>query len=420
MKKINVLYDASALLNILENSSVRSGIFFTAYNILLELLKREEFNIYLYARNTVVLKQIINNYKEFSRCKIYKPVLINYIDFVAKRLNKRDSLLSKLLCISLQRKILNRLTIINHEYFASLNDIDVYFSPAHGAPKFIAKNKRIKKYTVLHDVIPLTDVYKDKIPAKWFTCLIDSINPVDKYFSNSEYTKSDFIKYVPKINPENITPITFSTGKPYYKIDDKEYINRIKEKYGIPAGKKYIYSLCSIDPRKNLIFAIKNFLRFVEKNNINDLIFVLGGGYFTDFIDKFNNEMNDLNLRDKIIYIGYVEDEDMSALYSGAEMFLFPSLYEGFGLPVLEAMQCGLPVICSNVTSLPEVIGDCGIQIDPHSDDDMVKALEKMYYDRNFRDECINKGLKRAKMFTWKKGVDVIVDTIKKDINYEE
>ena len=106
----------------------------------------------------------------------------------------------------------------------------------------------------------------------------------------------------------------------------------------------------------------------------------------------------------------------MSALYSAAEMFVFPSLYEGFGIPVLEAMKCGLPVICSNTSSLPEVIGDCGIQINPYSDDEMIQAMEKMYFDRDFRAQCIEKGLERAKLFTWQKCVDVIENKIKEDL----
>ena len=83
-------------------------------------------------------------------------------------------------------------------------------------------------------------------------------------------------------------------------------------------------------------------------------------------------------------------------------------------------MKCGLPVICSNASSLPEVIGDCGIQINPYSDDELISAMEKMYYDREFRENCIAKGLERAKLFTWKKCVDVIENQIKKDLEYEK
>ena len=299
-------------------------------------------------------------------------------------------------------------------------DIDVYFSPSRVIPKFVFKELNIKRYVILHDTIPLVNDYRTKVSRKWFYNLINSINSYDKYFANSIYTKQDFIEYVPKIKPENITVIPLSTGREYTKVIDINYINQVKNKYGIPLNKRYIFSLCNLDPRKNLIFSIKNFLKFVEKNNLEDFIFVLGGSYFKDFENLLNKNIENLGeKKDKILRIGYVDDDDMSALYSGAEMFLFPSLYEGFGIPVLEAMKCGLPVICSNTTSLPEVIGDCGIKINPTSDQEMLSAMEKMYFDRDFREKCIEKGVERAKLFTWKKCVDVISETIKKDVNIE-
>ena len=131
--------------------------------------------------------------------------------------------------------------------------------------------------------------------------------------------------------------------------------------------------------------------------------------YFDGFEKVMNEELSEFgDLSEKILRIGYVDDEDLSALYSGAEVFLFPSLYEGFGIPVLEAMQCGLPVICSNCTSIPEVIGDCGIQINPHNDEEMVSAMEKMSFDKPFYDECAQKGMERAKLFTWQKCGDIM------------
>ena len=418
MKKINVLYDATPICKILTNNSSRSGIFFVAYNVLLELLKREDFNVYLYSEKPVKLQQVIDRCKEFSKCSVYKSFLDNYTSVLAKR--NAESGLPKLLC-SLQASLIKRLNRFYFNHFVSFNDIDVYFSPMRAVPNFISKNSRIKKYVILHDTIPLVNDYRESVSHKWFYNLIESLNSTDKYFANSEYTKQDFIKYVPKINPDNITVIPLSTGKPYFKLDDSLYINQIKRKYGIPTDKKYIFSLCNLDPRKNLIFAIKNFLRFVEKNKLDDFVFVLGGSHFKDFEAILNQNIKNLGEKqNKILRIGYVEDDDMSALYSGAEMFVYPSLYEGFGIPVLEAMKCGLPVICSDTTSLPEVIGDCGIQINPCSDEELVNAMEKMYYDRDFRTECVRKGLERAKLFTWKKCVDVITDGIKKDLGYEQ
>ena len=423
MRKINVLYDATVVCNILKKNSSRSGIFFVAYNVLLELLKRNEFNIYLYADDEGKLEYLIKNYQEFSSCKIYKfSFCQNFYRYLSyKKIDSR--LKSKTFLIRWLWEILAFLLKffdnIQKKYFVKIKDIDVYFSPMKAVPKFIEKNKLIKKYTILHDTIPLINDYRNNVGHKWYYNLINSINSCDKYFANSIYTKQDFIEYVPKINPENITVIPLSTGREYVKISDINYINLVKNKYGIPLDKKYIFSLCNLDPRKNLIFSIKNFLKFIEKNHLDNFIFVLGGACWKDFENILNENIENLgDKKDKILKIGYVDDEDMSALYSGAEIFLFPSLYEGFGIPVLEAMKCGLPVICSNTTSLPEVIGDCGIKINPYSDSEMLSAMEKMYFDKDFREKCIAKGLERAKLFTWEKCVDVISKTINEDLQF--
>lgn len=421
MRKINILYDATVVCNILKKNSSRSGIFFVAYNVLLEFLKREEFNIYLYADDGGKLEYLIKNYQEFSNCKIYKysniQYFYNYVSYkkIDSKLNSRNFLVKNFW--NILAFFLRCFDKIQKRYFVKIKDIDVYFSPMKAVPKFLERNKLIKKYVILHDAIPLINDYRNNVFHKWYYNLINSINSCDKYFANSISTKQDFIEYVPKINSENIIVIPLSTGKEYVKIGDIDYINQVKSKYGIPLDKKYIFSLCNLDPRKNLIFSIKNFLRFVEKNNLDNFIFVLGGSYFKDFENILNENIENLGeKKDKILKIGYVDDEDMSALYSGAEMFLFSSLYEGFGIPVLEAMKCGLPVICSNTTSLPEVIGDCGIKINPYSDSEMLSAMEKMYFDRDFREKCIIKGIERSKLFTWEKCVDVIKNKIIEDI----
>ena len=425
MKKIKLLYDATVVCNILENNSSRSGIFFVAYNLLMGFLKREEYEVYLYSKNPARLKKAVANFSELKGCKIKEySVLDNWLEdlYNIKAKNKKGNNnafvnFSSTMLISALRHVSD----IYLTYFKNIEGIDAYFSPANAVPSFIAKNKNIKKYVFLHDTIPLINDYRDSAGHRWFYKLVRSINGTDKYFANSICTKEDFVKYVPKIKEENITVVPLSTGKPYFHIDNVDYIKNIKNKYGIPTDKKYIFSLCNLDPRKNLVFSIKNFLKFIEKHNLDDFIFVLGGSHFSDFKTILNKSIADLGEKqNKILRIGYVDDDDMSALYSGAEMFLFPSLYEGFGMPVLEAMKCALPVICSNTTSLPEVIGDCGIQINPQSDDEMISAMEKMYFDRDFRSECIAKGLERAKQFTWRKCIDMISDVIKEDVGCQK
>lgn len=417
MKKVNLLYDATIVCNIMTKNSSRSGIFFVAYNVLLEFLKRPEYEVYLYADDLIKLREVIKVCPELSDCKIYKFSFLQEWVAVFRNLkneNKLNNGLSLLRGVyGLTASILKKCYLLT-ESSIRMQDIDAFFSPMNAVPDIVRHNKHIKCYTILHDVIPIADECKDLAwKSKWFHKLLKSINKKDFYFANSEFTRQDFLKYVPNINPENISVIPLSTGKPYQNITDENELKRIRDKYNIPQGKKYIFSLCSLNPRKNLLFSIRNFLKFTAKHNFDDFVFVLGGAYFDDFKEVFNDKLKEFgNIEDKILRIGYVDDEDLSALYSGAEMFLFPSLYEGFGMPVLEAMQCGLPVICSNCTSIPEVIGDCGIQIDPYNDEEMVSALEKMYFDREFRNSCIEKGIERAKLFTWEKCVDIMTGEI--------
>ena len=388
-----------------------------AYNVLLEFLKRPQYNVYLYADDLIKLNEVIDTYPEFAGCKIYRfSFLQEWVAYFRnkKNENKLNGGLSLLRGVyGLTASILKKCYLLS-EKAIKMKDIDAFFSPMNAVPDIVKRNKHIKCYTVLHDAIPLIkDNTISPYAHKWFNKLVKSVDEQSFYFANSEYTKQDFLKYIPKLNAEHISVVPLSTGKPYRKIVDVDEINEVKRKYNIPLDKKYMFSLCSLNPRKNLIFSIRNFLKFTAKNKLEDYILVLGGAYFDGFEKVMNEELSEFgDLSEKILRIGYVDDEDLSALYSGAEVFLFPSLYEGFGMPVLEAMQCGLPVICSNCTSIPEVIGDCGIQINPHNDEEMVSAMEKMSFDKTFHSECAQKGLERAKIFTWQKCGDIMDEKI--------
>lgn len=428
-KKINVLFDATVLENGCSNTAARSGIFFVAYNILLELLHRNELEIQIYCHPSKLhkLKELCDadgNLVDLKFAKYSKlDSMIAHFEFL-KYKNKKNKE-NKIVRVGI-KTVLNIIKFINehknkfnnHEYETLYKDIDIFFSPFEAIPSAVRNIKHIEKYTILYDLMPI--IFPEFYPGMktkdfWYNQLLESLNKKDRYFAISEHTKQDFIKTVKNISPEHITTIPLSTGLKYERINNQYQIDKVKEKYKIPKNKKYLFSLCTLEPRKNLIFAVRNFIEFIKRSNIDDFVFVLGGGHWDIFIQKINEVMNDAAVyKDKIIKIGYVDDEDMSALYSGAEMFVFPSIYEGFGMPILEAMQCGCPVITSNVTSMPEVIGDCGIQINPKDNEDLIKAFEKMYFDEVFRKQCIKKGLERAEQFTWGKCVDVIINDVLK------
>lgn len=119
--------------------------------------------------------------------------------------------------------------------------------------------------------------------------------------------------------------------------------------------------------------------------------------------EKLEKLIKELNLKEDVIFLGYVPTEELPKFYNAADLFVYPSLYAGFGLPPLEAMACGTPVITSNLSSLPEVVGNAGIMINPYDKNQLVKAMYKVLTDKNLRENLIKKGLERAKIFNWEK-----------------
>ena len=256
---------------------------------------------------------------------------------------------------------------------------------------------------MLHDIIPILEKGMPKNTKDWHYKVYNTINDKDFYFANSECTREDVLKYFPFIKPENIKTTLLGVNE--------NFIQQSKNN-----SEKYVFSLCTLGKRKNVIFAIRNFIKFIEKNKINDLKLVLGGSNWKTFEAELDKTLKQYD-KSKIVLTGYVKDEELPALYSSALMFVYPSLYEGFGLPVLEAMKCGCPVITSNVSSLPEVIGQAGIQIDPKNDEEMIKAYEKFYYDNFYRELCSERGMIRAREFSWSKCCDEILEFINEKLN---
>ena len=421
-KKINILFDALTLAENDEKTGNRSGIWFTVYNILKEFAKNENVNIYIYCSKkkfAAKLTKTLNKYfpdNNFNKLYIDSLGPLEYEHSkltCAYKAKKNFSTKLKLFFVSAIKKAFNR--PINYEKLTK--DIDVYFSPAFHIPDEIINIKSIKKYTLLYDIIPILfpNYFSDKDMDKyWFTPVWKQLNNNDYYFTISEHTKKDFVEHFPQMDADKVTPVLLACSENFKP--EKEKTKASLEKYSLPTDKKYIFSLCTLEPRKNLIRAVKCFIEFVNKNNINDMVYILGGGSWDGFIEKMEKEIPDFEkCKHLILRAGYIDDEDLAPLYSGAEWFVYTSEYEGFGLPPLEAMSCGCPVITSNNSSLPEVVGDCGIMIDYDSDEQHINAYETYYYNYNMRKENAEKGLKRAKEFSWKKCADLMIEEMAKE-----
>jgi glycosyltransferase involved in cell wall biosynthesis len=230
----------------------------------------------------------------------------------------------------------------------------------------------------------------------------------------------DFLKYFGQSIDQNKITVTYISSANLFKPEYNQHSAQlIADKYHIKINNfKYIFSFCTFEPRKNLIFTVKCFIQFIIKNNINDLYFLLGGEQWGGYAKHFEETFIDLpqNYQSKIIRLGYVKDSDVNMLYSNALFSVFLSQYEGFGMPVLEAMQAGTPVIAANNSSLPEVTGNAALSIDYNDEEACVKAMETLYFNESLRREYITKGLERAKQFSWENTVNLMVNKIREVI----
>lgn len=242
------------------------------------------------------------------------------------------------------------------------------------------------------------------------------MNNTQHYFANSLNTKRDFLYALPGLQEDRISIVPLAASKKFFPCRDQNKLSDIRRKYNIPENASYIFSLCTLEPRKNLIFAVKAFAEFTALRQTENLYFVLGGASWKTFVPFLQREIGNLkDCKRFIILTGYVDDDDLAALYSDAFCFVYPSLYEGFGLPPLEAMQCGCPVIASDTSSLPEVIGNAGIMIDPRNEKSLVKAFTDLFDNPQLRQRLVQQSLRRARQFSWKTSADIIVRKIIND-----
>jgi glycosyltransferase involved in cell wall biosynthesis len=216
----------------------------------------------------------------------------------------------------------------------------------------------------------------------------------------SEYARDDIINTY-GVKPGKVSVIPLAAPAHFRPILDEEELQRVRQTYGIEGD--YILSVGAIQPRKNLsrlVAAYARLRRTRAEGNLPKLVLV---GKCAWLYDETLRSIKELEVSDSVILTGYVPESDLPALYSGALAFVYPSYFEGFGLPPLEAMQCGTAVIVGDKTSLPEVVGDAGVLVDPFDVDDIAAAIEKVISDSDFRRQLRVKGLDRAKLFDWQK-----------------
>src|SRR3989338_4287007 len=344
-----------------------SGISEYTYNLLNELLKIDQKNQYFLF------------YNELKSAHFEEPFKFSNVFY--KKFNFPNKLFNLLRSFFGLPKV-DRL----------ISGVDVFLMPGF---LFASFSKNCRKILVVHDlsfeIYPKFFTYKKRL---WHKLIKPKkmCREADLIVSVSENTKNDLINLY-QINPEKIKVIYPGLSEIFIKPIEENQLKKIKEKYQLPNN--FIFYLGNLEPRKNLESLIKAFELIKEPINL-----VVAGSLAWKY-QKIKKYCQKSKKKDRIKFLGYVPAEDKPALYSLAKIFIYPSIYEGFGLPVLETMACGTPVITSANSSLIEVASDSAILIDPYNINDLVNGINLLLNDEKLQQILRERGIKQAAKFNW-------------------
>jgi len=302
---------------------------------------------------------------------------------------------------------------IGHEYYdARLWEFSLYrklrhekgsimFSPYFACSPNLIQNEIVTVGDIIQYIIPN---YATSIPAYLFNLYNKHyIKYAKKIITFSEHSKKDIIKYL-NVKPEIIYPIPLGVSNIFKPVTNEKEISTIRQKYSLPDN--YILYLGGFDYRKNVIELLNAFKKLKSYPSQKDIYLLLVGKIppkTKKIIPDIKKTIIETDLGKYIMELGYVPEEDLPILYSLADLFVYPSIYEGFGLPVLEAIACGTPTIACNATSIPEILNRKDILYDPGDSNLLAQKIKELLENNSYRKELSIWGIARSKEFTWHK-----------------
>jgi len=430
---LKLIFDISVLAWSVRNPKAKTGIFRVIENHLKHLAKDPEIDLYLSSVNghiTDFFEYIKTSNIELSKDRFLVPkkyskakdrffVLYNWLSdkFEFSYSWNHLSFLVKLLQ-SIVRFVFQKIGIksyLNPIPGSYLTNEFIFHSPYLPLPKFICESN-VKKVISIYDIISIK--FPEFFQGNKDRVIIQNIRYLDNETSIitiSENSKIDIAKEASLFDPDRIFVVPLAAETFFFKTDEKNTEKAI-QKYGLVYG-KYILSVGTLEPRKNLKMSIRAFLEISRKGMDPELKYaVLGGKGWGDGFDDLKTEFSDC-FKERVRFLGFVRDEDLSFVYSGALFFVYLSFYEGFGLPPLEAMQCGLPVLVSNTSSLPEVVGDAGILVDPRDQKRIQTEMQNLIANKKLRESLSRKSMQRANSFSWEESTLALKSVYKNILN---
>ncbi len=278
--------------------------------------------------------------------------------------------------------------------------MDLFHVPYFAPPLLL----RTPTIVTIHDVIPLRlPAYQPNSRVKAYMNLVArSARRASMIITVSQHAEQDIIDVL-KLPAERIRVIYEAAGEEYGPVTDPEKLAEARARYDV--GERYVFYLGGLDQRKNVPQLVRAFAQVYKQVGDPDLRLLIAGNPDKQKGSLFPDPRPiaaELGVTEQIKY-HFIAEEDKAAMYSGASLFVFPSLYEGFGLPPLEAMCSGAPVVCSNRTSLPEVVGDAALSVDPNDTQALVEAMSSVLTNSDLRTDLRARSLKRAQQFSWQK-----------------
>lgn len=284
---------------------------------------------------------------------------------------------------------------------AKLEGCDILHCTSNTGPIW----SKVPLITILHDIIYLESIsifYKagtwyQKIGNMYRRFVVPPVVKKSKRVTTVSNFERERIKNFMGLD-DNLVAIYNGVGEHFRKITDRKILAAAKEKYNLPDH--FLFFLGNTDPKKNTPNVLKAFAEFNKISEIKYKLVMLD--YEETALQNILKEIGYPEIRKDIFLTGYVVNIDLPAIINQCEVFLYPSLRESFGIPILEGMACGVPVITSNTSSMPEIAGDAAIIINPHKPEEITNAIQSILKDENLKNELCKKGLEHAKQFTWK------------------
>jgi glycosyltransferase involved in cell wall biosynthesis len=271
--------------------------------------------------------------------------------------------------------------------------LDIFHSPDFVLPPL----RRARAILTVHDLsfMRVPQCADPALRAYLSQAVPRSISRADHVLADSQSTRRDLIELL-AVPADKITVVPAGVGDNFRRVTDEERLAYVRRRYELTP--RFILGLSTLEPRKNFVGLIRAFARLSASGYAGDLVIAGGRGWMYEPIFA---EVEQQKLAGRVHFPGFVADADLPALYTLADLLAFPSFYEGFGLPVLEAMACGTPVICADNSSLPEVAGEAALMVGAGDTEALVEGMRRLLADEELRRQLVQRGLAQVKNFTW-------------------